>query len=420
MTPLKLAVLNLTRRRVSTLIAIISIALSVACSGILLRLYRVSEDRFASFGRGGDAIVGAKAGGIEILLGALNSEGAYPGFLPYRLFKSLEADQTVQFEDGARAQPSFIRSIIPFVYFARRDQIRVVGTNEKFFNRVKAEDSLTLEAGRLFNEKEEAAPNEVVLGAAAAGELARKDHLKLGDLFFVQPWGGAELAAGTPVEMKIVGLLKPSHTAWDREIFASVHTAQKTLALLDLSSVSIWGADVLHYFLVYLEPKGFASLDALVNRRTVGQTVLIEEQRQRLEDLTGTGKKLGWFVILLTLVLGALSVSSMLITRFEAMALQLAVLRAVGYKRRTIGYWLLWEGFLLGAVACLIGILLDVIGFPLMRELLGDVLPSAELVPSTIWTSAPVWLTAIAATTASVFIPVFRVYRQDIHYSLRD
>ena len=109
--------------------------MSVACGGILLRLYQLSESRFSSLGRGGDAVVGAKAGGIEILLGSLNGEGAFPGFLPYKLFESLRAQQKVQFEDGQTSQPNYIRAIIPFVYFAHYNGARVVGTDEVFFKR---------------------------------------------------------------------------------------------------------------------------------------------------------------------------------------------------------------------------------------------------------------------------------------------
>src|SRR4051812_11418281 len=98
MTPLRLARLSLTRHLFATAITVAAIGLSVACGGILLRLYLLSESRFEALGRAGDAIVGAKAGGIEILLGSANGEGAYPDYLPYKLFETLRAQQNVQFE----------------------------------------------------------------------------------------------------------------------------------------------------------------------------------------------------------------------------------------------------------------------------------------------------------------------------------
>jgi putative ABC transport system permease protein len=105
MTPLRLARLSLSRHRFATAITVISIGMSVACGGILLRLHQLSESRFSAMGRGGDAIVGAKAGGIEILLGSLNGEGNFPDFLPYKLFESLRAEQAITHGDGVVTRP---------------------------------------------------------------------------------------------------------------------------------------------------------------------------------------------------------------------------------------------------------------------------------------------------------------------------
>jgi putative ABC transport system permease protein len=348
MTAYRLALLNLFRRKVPTLITIFSIALSVACCGILLRLNELSENRYSGFAKGGDAIVGAKAGGIEIILGALNGEGPYPGYLPFKLFQSLRAETAVKFEDGAESKPTFIQSIIPLVYFAKFKDFRVLGTDESFIHRPKESEDLQFSEGHWAGED-----SEIVLGSS----VAEKEKLKVGEFVSIDPW--AFNHSSIAFSLKVAGILKPSGTAWDRMLYSNLATAQKTLASMDLSHESIWGSDVLNYFLVYLKPGTFESLSSVVNKRTVGQAVLVTEQKARLKELSGTGTKVGLFVMFLVLALGALSVTSMLITRFEAMSLQLAVLRALGYKRKVIGQWLLWEGFLLGVFACLIGIILD-------------------------------------------------------------
>jgi putative ABC transport system permease protein len=411
MTPLKLAFLNLSRRKIPTLIAITAIAISVACSGILLRLNLLSENRFKTLGKGGDSIVAAKAGGIEIILSALNGEGEYPDYLPYKLFESLKAGQQVNFEDGAKSQPSYIRSIIPFVYFGKYGKFRAVGTDESFLKRPEGEDSPLLLKGRWAS-----GTNEAVLGST----IAAHDSLKIDDFIQVTPWAGEKVAGGVPVKFKVTGIFEQTSSAWDRMLFTNVSTAQNILSSMELRQISIWGHDVLNYFLIYLQPNGFTPLSALINKRTVGQAVLVTEQIHRLENLTGTGKTIGLFVTILILTLSGLSVTAMLVTRFEAMSTQLAVLRALGYKKKIIGQWLLWEGFLLGLGACCIGISLDLCGFPLMRSVLSDTLPASDIVQSSIFQSFPIWITAIAATTVSVFIPLYRVYHQDIHFSLRN
>src|SRR5689334_19056388 len=99
MTSFRLAILSLIRRRTPTFIAFLAISVSVAFSGILLRLYVLSGARFSGLAKAGEAIVGAKSGGVEILLGALNLEGEYPDFIPLKLYASLAARSGVQFED---------------------------------------------------------------------------------------------------------------------------------------------------------------------------------------------------------------------------------------------------------------------------------------------------------------------------------
>jgi putative ABC transport system permease protein len=406
MKPLRLAWLNLCRRLIPTAIAVLSIAISVACAGVLLRVNLLSQNRFASIAEGGDAVIGAKAGGIDILLGALNGEGQYPGFLPYKLFETLRAQTQVHFEDGANAQPNFIRSIIPLLYFAKAGPYRVLGTDESF---VQRPDGALVVEGRWAS-----GMGEVVAGSAAALKMG----WHVGDMIPARVWVG-ESSPVRAFDLKLVGILAPQNSAWDRELYSGLATAQGVLAGVDLRERSIWGPNVLSYYLVYLKPGGFAALSALVNRRTVGEAIFIPEQNQRLRELTGTGTQLGMFVTILILALGGLSVASMLITRFDAMALQLAVLRAIGYSRASISRWLLWEGFLLGLAACVLGATFDGVGFPLLRAALGEALPPPELVASSLWLSWPIWLTALAATTASVFIPLYRVYRQDVHFSLR-
>lgn len=411
MTPLKLARLSLSRHRFSTVITVIAIGLSVACGGILLRLYQLSESRFSAMGRGGDAIVGAKAGGIEILLGSLNGEGSFPDFLPYKLFESLRADQAITHGDGAVTQPSYIESIIPFVYFGKFDDYRVAGTDDTFLNRKRSGEALLLKEGSWFSQT-----GEVVLGSS----VARDKGVKTGDKIQIHPWFGGD-ALSSLIDLKVTGVLLSTGTQWDRTLFSNVEQAQQVFEknLSAIASKSIWGSHVLNYFLVYLQPNGFAPFEALVNRRTVGQVIQVEEQKERLKDISGVGKNIGLFVTAFVILLGGLSVCATLVTRFEGMSLQLAVLRALGYTKKELSKWLLWEGLLLGLMGVLLGAAIDSIGFPVLRSLLGSALPPSDLVTSTIFDSALIWIMAITATVASVSVPMARMSQQDTHSALK-
>lgn len=266
MTPFRLAILNLFRRPLSTWISILGIAVAVAASGILLKIYLLSQSRFQTLAKEGQSIVGAKAGGIEILLGSLNLEGPVPGFLPYSLFLSLKSQQTVKFEDGAESKPSFLKAVIPFLYFARYGQFRVIGTSSDFVHRPFAPDSPEIASGTWCS-----AGGEVVVGA----QVAREKDLHLGSILRVQTVIGRSTQG---FEMKVSGILKATGKIWDYAVFSTVEAAQAALGHSDISATSIWGTNVLHYYLLYHEPQGLAPLKSLIDQRTVGQLVSIESK----------------------------------------------------------------------------------------------------------------------------------------------
>jgi len=409
MNPFQLALINLKRRRDSTLVAVIAIALSIMSSGVLLRLYLLSGQRFSTLAHGVDAVVGAKSGGLEILLGSLNGEGDYPDYLPYVLFRSLRQGQTVQFEDGAQSTPDFIRKVTPFLYAAQADGARVVGTDETFIKTEADENRPALSSGRWASK-----PLEVVLGA----NWARNHSSSLGDTVSIHTWLG-QTVSNDDYKLTVVGILGSTGSVWDQMLFISVQQAQDFLRLQDVSHRTIWGVEVLHYFLVNLKPGGFEHLESLINRRTVGQVVRVDEEIKRLQDLTGTGRRLGFLISAMIVLLGGLVVCAMLLARFDGMTMQLAVLRAMGYRKKFIFSWLVLEGITLGVAACILGACLDALSFPFFRTLLGSALPSPSLAQSSIFLSAPVWAASLIAVVLSIAVPAFKLSTRDAHQALR-
>lgn len=298
MSPFKLAKLSLSRHLFVTIITVVSIALSIACGGILLRLNNLSESRFSSMGKGTDAIVGAKAGGIEILLGSLNGEGKFPDFLPYKLYQSLESEQTIKHGDGVSTTPYYIERIIPFVYFGKYNDYRLVGTNANFYNRRYESESLKLQSGSWFSSS-----GDVVVGSL----VADKYNLKVGDTIDAAPWIGDQQISGK-FSLKVSGVAQPTGTQWDRTLFSSVEQAQSILENHPeaTSQISIWGSQVLNYFLIDLRPNGFSGLENLINKRTVGQVIKVSDQKERLQELSGTGKSIGIFVTTFVIILGGI------------------------------------------------------------------------------------------------------------------
>lgn len=408
MTPLRLAILNLTRRKLTTFFAVLSISISVACSGLLLRSYILSNSRLSTLGTGCDAVVGAKNSGIEILLGSLNGEGEFPDFVPYALFESLRKEQH---GEGAYVS-SGLKSVIPFLYFAKYKDYRVIGTDESFFKRPQPAPDLDFAQGVWTGN-----PGEVVLGSY----VAEKENVKPGDIISVSPWLGRNESVKFPeVKLKVTGVLEKTKTVWDYSLFSGIKQAQDVYRQnVDSAKISIWGANVLQYFLIYTDFGSRKPLTDLINKRTVAQVIYVNEEIAKLEGLLSSGKNLGLFITFMIILLGGLVVSVLMITRFDAMKIQLAVLRAIGYKKGEIAKWLLWEGILLGSTACIAGALLDLMLFPALKGAIGLGLPETVFAASSILQSLPVWIITVAATCAAAFIPFIIFNRLNVHDSLR-
>jgi putative ABC transport system permease protein len=412
MSPFQLAYLDLIRKKIPTLITVVAIAASVACAGVLLKLYILSVARFSTLVRGPDAVIGAKAGGIEILLGSLNLEGSYPEFIPGRLYQTLKQSQHIEFEGGSVFDPSVIKNVVPIVFFAKYENHRVVGTDERFFSQQGAQDAPRLLAGRWFEPF-----NEVVVGSSVAGEHG----IHIGDSIAVHAWVSDNPQAVAPpvVSLRVVGILAAGRSAWNHACFSSIAEAIQVFHGVAGDSLSTWRNDVVHYLLLYVRPGGFRAVSELVNHRTVAEVVSVNEQRQNLEELTGTGVRLGLSITLLVVILAALSVAAVMITRFDAMKIQVAVLRALGFSRPEIGEWLLWEGALLGVASCVCGAAVEAVLFPVVRLLLSGALPAEEIVASHFYDSAPVWGASILATMLALVVPLVQISRQDVHSSLK-
>jgi putative ABC transport system permease protein len=409
MSPAKIAYLHLVRRKFSSLIVLAGIVLAVATSGILLRLYSLSNQRFTTLIHSGDAIVGAKSGALDLLLGMLNFEGDYPEYIPSNLYTTLKNQESIHFEDKATVAPNFIRAVFPFALVGKVSDFRVYTTSTDFFN-FKEKDLPEIVSGGA-----PTAASQVAVGAEVAARL----KVQVGDTLPARVWVGGEPFNENSQTLKVVGIFKETHKAWDRIALANWDTAEKIFNENVMLFRTPWGTNVMNFMLIYLHDGGFAHLDSLINRRTVAQMVSVGGAYAKLEELTGTGKELGLLVAAIILLLGFSSVASMMVGRFESMNVQLAVLRALGYSKNDLVKVLLYETLYLALTACLVGAFLDATIFPWLRSLLGANLPGEDIISMSIWTSWPVWVAVITGNLLSVLYPIWRISKQNIHTSLR-
>lgn len=411
MNSFRLSYLYLRRHLFTTLVTVIALALAIASVTLLLKLEILSHSRFDTLADQGDALVGAKSGGIDILLGALNFEGDVPAYLPQNLYETLKAKQDINFEDHTSFKESFtITHITPLLVFGNYKSFRLMGTDPSLLSLKPTNTAPQLDEGLFPTNLDEA-----LIGF----EVARAESLKVGDSIYVHSkiYGSSYEAAAFP--LKIVGILKATGKAWDRGIFTSLATAQNAVARTP-GYQTIWGPHVLSYFILNYQPGGEEALATLINQRTVSQLVLVEKEKQHLQDLTGSNQTLQLLIVGTLLLLSTLTVLAVFFTRMEARSLELAVLRALGYSRSELTRLLLIEGLWMGVVSVILAGLLEIILSPVILSTAGAQLP---LVTATNW---PWWMILVTGLLALIAIalaslpPLWRLYRQDVHTALRN
>jgi hypothetical protein len=415
MKPIRLAWLNLIRHRFSTVTTIVAITLSVGVSGILFHLYRLSTSRFNSISLIGDAVVGAKANSLDILLSSLNFEGDFPGFVPHKLYESLRERQSVKFEDGAQTQGLSFSRVFPFTFVGRLDP---VGPNGRVGSaRLVATEPQFIGAAPLAVGQWDDSAGSCIAGAAAA----RARGWKVGQTIELDTWLGPHIPSRR-ISLKLSGIMVALDSSWDDAVFTNPETQKQILSTAAADLPSIWNTDVVHYMVFQMAENQFPPLRDLVNSRTVSQAIDVSAELNRLRDLTGTGRELGLSIALLIIALGALCVVAMLVARFDALGVQIAVLRASGFSLSEIASWLLWEGFFLGLTSVVLGTVLQLAAIPVLEIVLAQWIPVQSGTGAHALFSeslAIVGSTAFVATLFAAFIPFLRLSRQNIHDALR-
>lgn len=409
MNPARLSWLYLRRHLFTTSTTIVALALAVASVTLLLKLELLSHSRFNTLANEGDAIIGAKSSGLDILLGALNFEGDIPAYLPQNLYETLKAKQTINFEDKTSFKDVFaISHITPLLIFGKYKTYTLTGTEESFLTWPHSETSPQLQDGQFPLNN-----NEAMLGAAVA------ESLKIGDTIAVHSRIHDSSYEGSSFPLKIVGILKTTGKIWDQGVYTNLITAQNAVIHTPGYQTS-WGSHVLSYFLVNIQSGGERALSTLINQRTVAQFVMVKKEKEHLEELTGSNQSLQLLIVGTLLLLSTLTVLAVFFTRMEARSLELAVLRALGYSRRILIALLLTEGLWMGLASVLLASILEASLSPFILSTVGAQLPSAN---STNW---PWWVILVTGSFAMFAIaiaslpPLIRLYKLDVHSALRN
>jgi putative ABC transport system permease protein len=335
---------SLRQHALSTLVTAGSIALA---AGLLLTVWVVktqSQAAFASTNSGFDAVLGARGSKLQLVLNAIFHLEASPG--------NLSASEV----EAVRRHPA-VKAAIPLAVGDNYYGWRIVGTLPQLFDIEYAagRKHAIAPGGRLFTDR----AREAVVGAL----VARRLKLKVGDTF--QPYHGLAFDPSTQHEevYTITGLLEPTGTPADRVIWIPLSGVQ-TMKGHDPRAAN----DVSAVLIQLRAASAGVMLDTMINKQ--GKTMTFAYPIGTI--VADFFNKISWVDQVLTLVawlVAFVAAGSVLVSIYNSMSARqrdIAILRALGARRRTV------VGAVLGEAAA-IGLLGAALGFAVFAALGGGV-----------------------------------------------
>ncbi|MEM8751717.1 MAG: ABC transporter permease [Pseudomonadota bacterium] len=402
---LRLALRSLAARWLTAALTIFAVALSVALFLGVEKVRTGAKESFADTISGTDLIVGARSGGVQLLL--------------YSVFRIGNATNNLTWEsfEDIRARPE-VEWAVPLSLGDSHRGYRVLGTTAAYFERYKFRggQALTFTSGGAFEDVFDA-----VLGADVADALG----YALDDPIVVSH-GIASFAHHDDKPFRVAGVLAKTGTPVDRTVLVSLEgieaihvdwsgggrtpglriSAEEARAM-DLSPKAITAA------MIGVNSK----LEVFALQRAINEygeepllAILPGVALQELWAVVGVAETALLGVSAMVVATALLGMAAMIFAGLNERRREMAILRAVGAGPGTILALLLAEAALLAAAGAAAGLVLLFTGLAVLRPYLdaayGLYIPPSGLNAREAWTLAAV----VGAGVAAGLPPALRAY----------
>jgi len=412
MTPiLKLAARSAWARRLTLGVTLFSIALSTA---MLLSVERIRLDARQSFTQsvtGVDLVVGARTGGVQLMLYSVFHVGQATNNIDWTSFEALARHPAVAWA-------------IPLSLGDSHRGFSVLGTTPAYFARFHYGHALALQlrSGQAF-----ANVFETVVGS----EVAAKLNYQVGDSITLSHGTGTHgLIEHADKLFRVVGILAPTGTPLDRTLHISLE-AMTALHLDWVAGAPVPGLSIPANFVQKfdLRPKEITSAmiglksraDVFRMQRFVNEfrdepllAVMPGVVLDELWQTIGVVERALFAVSALVVVIGLAGLVSTMLASLNERRRELAILRALGAGPRDVFLMLAVEGLLVTTAGALLGVgILSIetqLGAAYLLEHLGVVVSSRLLSSAELELLALVLLTGLLAS----LVPGWRAWRMSL------
>ena len=407
MTLLKLSLKSILNRKMTTLLTLLSITISVTLLLSLERIRLGAKESFKNTISSTDLIVGARSSPLQLLL--------------YSVFRIGDPTNNVSWETFEKFKNhSDAKWATPISLGDSHKGFRVVGTDLSYFDNYKFSGgkSLNLINGKYFEEL-----FDVVLGY----DVAKSLNYKINDKIILAHGTGATFQDHPDTPFVVVGILNKTGTPVDQ----SVHVSLEAIEAIHIGWES--GAPskekISEESFKDLKPKSItAFFMGLISRSSVLR-VQREINEYNLEPLTaalpgvvltGLWSTLSFVENILKLLTGLVFITSLLslflvlLTSLKERRREMSILRSMGAKPYFIFLLFVFESSLITLVGIFLGFITTVITLLLVEPILID--QFGLILDLTQWTQSDfIYLGLMFAVSLAVgVIPAFLAYRNSL------
>lgn len=404
---------SLWNRRLTSILTVFSIALSVL---LLLGIERVrlgARESFSNTISQTDLIVGAKGGTLQLLLYTVFRLGSATANISYESFEKLRGHAAVKWA-------------IPYSLGDSHRGFRVVGTNDDFYAnyRYRQDRTVTFADGQapvqLF---------DVALGSEAAKALG----YKLGDKVAVAHGvtDGPAILSHDDKPFKVSGILNKTGTPIDRSLYITLEGLEAIHMDWKDGAPPRRGEEIPAQSLRKEDIKVGQITAALVRTKNRFETLALQREINTYESeplmaiIPGVALSELWSVVSYAedglrivswsvLVVGLLAMLIALYTSLQERRREMAILRSVGAGLFSVGMLLVTEAFLLTFLGSVLGITLTYVVLwivqPMVESSFGILIPIQSL-------SSLEWGFVVLVLCAGLvigFVPAFKAYRNSL------
>lgn len=411
MTPtLTLAWKSVRNRKVTAILTILTVAISVILLLGVERIRTQAKDSFANTISGTDLIVGGRSGQVNLLL--------------YSVFRIGNATNNIDWQSYQEfSQHRAVKWAIPISLGDSHKGFRVMGTNHSYFEhyRYGQKQNLAFSQGK---------PFEGLFDAVIGAEVARSLDYTIGsEMIIAHGISDVGFSRHDNTPFRVVGILAPTGTPVDKTVHVSleaieaIHVGWESGANLG-NNPSAEQLEAMNF-----QPKQITAM--LLGLKSKIQTFALQRQINTypkeplsailpgvaLHELWGmmsVAEQALMAVSIFVVVAGLLGMLSSLLTSLQERRREMAILRAMGARPRHVFSLLILEA----SVLTFIGLLVGIIGLYAMLTVAGPIIQQSygiNLQMSAL--SHYEWMLLAAVQLAGTiigFIPAFRAYRQSL------